>query len=69
MCLPNMLVYILCHDPIQKPSPISHLHAQQSMTAANYSSDTDWFVSDQEDELLRLLPATPTAFERHPFAI
>lgn len=32
---------------------------QQFATTANYSSDTDWWISDQEDELQRL-PATPT---------
>lgn len=29
---------------------------------ANYSSDTDWWISDQEDELQRL-PATPPAID------
>lgn len=28
-------------------------------SAVNYSSDTDWWISDQEDELQQL-PVTPT---------
>lgn len=40
-----------------------------SPAAVNYSSDTDWWVSDQEDEELLRLPPTP-AFDQpqHRFA-